>query len=179
MSVLEQQISLEKLRHELQDIESKQLFEQQQQLVQCGRNGNLYLAELLLDKGIPVDTTDINSMTALHWAVYSENAAAVSFFLNRGADPNAYSIESYDTPVSFAAKKGNVTILHYLLQHGGDIHYHDSRGVTLLMCAAASGSSLVVEYLVYLLFFLFFYHFTLSSVQFFFSLVKTRCETHT
>ena len=133
---------------ELDEIDQKPIYEQQELLVLSGRTGNLYLTERLLARGHPVDTTDMHSMTPLHWAVYQNNASMVSFLINRGADPNAFSPESYDSPVSLAAKNGNVPILDFLLRHGGNIHYHDSRGVTLLMCAAASGSPLTCEYLV-------------------------------
>ena len=148
MALLEHELYYKTVNKELSSIDSKTIFEQQEQFVECGKTGNLFLAERLLAKGISIETTDIHSMTALHWAVNSEQAAAVSFLINHGANPNAYSPQSYDTPVSLAAKKGNVPILHFLLEHGGDFRYHDQRGVTLLMCAAASGSALATEYLV-------------------------------
>eukprot|EP00770_Monocercomonoides_exilis_P013297 MONOS_13244.1-p1 / transcript=MONOS_13244.1 / gene=MONOS_13244 / organism=Monocercomonoides_exilis_PA203 / gene_product=ankyrin / transcript_product=ankyrin / location=Mono_scaffold00796:21816-26190(+) / protein_length=1297 / sequence_SO=supercontig / SO=protein_coding / is_pseudo=false len=136
------------INKEMLEIEDKTVFEQQEILIKAARVGNQYLLERLLNKGYSVNITDLNNMTPLHWAVHSENPAMVSFLMNRGANPNAYCNESYDTPVSIAAKNGNVPILHYLLEHGGDFNYHDNRDVTLLMCAAATGSAQACEYLI-------------------------------
>ncbi|KAK2953148.1 putative Heterogeneous nuclear ribonucleoprotein L [Blattamonas nauphoetae] len=78
----------------------------------------------------------------------ADNLFMVSYLVNLGADPNKYSHELSETPVSIAAKSGTVPVLHFLLGHGGDFHYTDHKRRTLLMHAANAGNVLSCEYLI-------------------------------
>ena len=123
-------------------------------LLEAARLGDYYTAERLLKEGISVESTDADGFTSLHWAIMSENIGMASFLMNRGANPNAYCSLHRCTPISLAVKSGNVQLLHFLLEHGGDITYRNQYGANLLLQAAGAGTPLTVEYLV--LSFLFF-----------------------
>jgi ankyrin repeat protein len=96
-----------------------------------------------------IDRVDSYGFTMLHWAVLIGNQRLVTILINEGADVNNISLQSLDTPVSLAVKMNNVQILHYLLQHGGDIDYKGRNNCCLLALAAEYGSVLALEYLVY------------------------------
>ena len=135
----------------------------QPRLLEAAKLGDYYTAERLLKEGISIESTDADGFTSLHWAIMCENIGMASFLMNRGANPNAYCTLHRCTPISLAVKSGNVQILHFLLEHGGDITYRNQYGANLLLQAAGAGTPLVVEYLV--LSFLFF--FTISFNHFF------------
>ena len=112
------------------------------------QSGNLSFAELLLNKGVDVNSTDDHSMTALHWAVQNGNNLLISFLIQHGADPNAVCSENLLTPVIIAARNNSVKILHYLLSHGGNENYCDARNVDILCYSVSNSAALSTEYLV-------------------------------
>ena len=118
--------------------------------------GNVVAVDLFLRKGIDINCTDSHSMTALHWAVNGTNNLMVSFLIQHGADPNAICAENLQTPVILAARKNSVQILHYLIKHGGNDHYCDTRNVNILCYAVSNSAALTTEYLVCFVFDLFF-----------------------
>ena len=76
--------------------------------------------------------------TALHRAVYQDDAAAVIKLLRAGADaktPNRYGV----TPVSLACTNGNGAIVKALLDAGADPNTALPGGETVLMTAARTG----------------------------------------
>ena len=118
--------------------------------------GNVVAVDLFLRKGIDINCTDSHSMTALHWAVNATNNLMVSFLIQHGANPNAICAENLQTPVILAARKNSVPILHFLITHGGNDHYCDTRNVNILCYAVSNSAALTTEYLVCSDFFLFF-----------------------
>lgn len=59
--------------------------------------------QMLITLGASLSLTDRNRNTALHCAVLSKNATAVSLLMKHGANPNFKNI-SGDTPADMAAK---------------------------------------------------------------------------
>lgn len=112
------------------------------------KSGNIVLCDALLHKGVDVDTKDEHGMTGLHWAAKNIRPLMVSFLIQRGADPNVICDQTLETPVTIAARENNVPILHYLIEHGGNEFYCDSRNVNILCYAVSNGSALTTEYLV-------------------------------
>ena len=94
-----------------------------------------------------VNTSEADGMTALHWAVRSDDAETVGLLLRAGANVNA--VNRYGiTPLSLAATNGNGAIARTLLKAGANPNAAAADGETILMTAAHAGSPEVVGALI-------------------------------
>jgi ankyrin repeat protein len=101
----------------------------------------------LLAKRTDVNATQVDGMTALHWAVYYDDAALAGRLLDAGA--NARASNRYGvTPLSIACTNGNVAIVERLLAAGADANATLDGGETMLMTAARTGNAAVVRALI-------------------------------
>jgi len=94
-----------------------------------------------------VNSPEADGMTALHWAVRSDDADMVGVLMRAGANVNAanrYGI----TPLTLAATNGNAVIARTLLKAGANPNAAAADGQTVLMTAARSGSAEVVGALI-------------------------------
>lgn len=103
---------------------------------------------LLEDEG----SLDINEIadgrTALHFACFRANSAVVRMLINKGADCNALTENSRETPLHIAVGRGNLTITRILLNHGAALEAEDEDGSTALSLACLGGYfDLVKEFL--------------------------------
>jgi cytohesin len=84
--------------------------------------------------------------TALLWAAYWNDEAAVKALLSAGANvdtANRYGV----TPLAQASTNGNAQIVEALLKAGADANTFQAEGQTALMSAARSGSADAVKIL--------------------------------
>ena len=101
------------------------------------RAGWQQLASLLATNGdATVSQTD--GMTALHWAVWHDNAEATALLTKHGADVNVANKYGV-TPLSIACTNGNAAIISQLVDAGADINVGQPGGETVLMTAARTG----------------------------------------
>ncbi|MEE2638015.1 MAG: ankyrin repeat domain-containing protein [Acidobacteriota bacterium] len=101
----------------------------------------------LLDHRVDPNGTQVDGMTALHWAVYHDKLPLVEQLLEAGADPelvNRYGV----TAVSLAAENGAAAVVGRLLDAGVDANTTLPGGETVLMTAARSGRVAVVRELI-------------------------------
>jgi ankyrin repeat protein len=84
------------------------------------------------------------SASALHWAAYNNDLAAVKRLLDEGADPNAANRFGV-TPMHEAATVGNHEMLEAMLEAGGDANAKFGEGETVLMTAARAGDAASVK----------------------------------
>ncbi len=85
-----------------------------------------------------INATQVDGMTALHWAVYHDKIDLVVDLIKRGASPtaeNRYGI----TPLYLACVNGNETIVSKLLKAGADSNSSISGNETALMTASRTG----------------------------------------
>ncbi len=79
----------------------------------------------LLQKGANIESFEgigSSSRRPLHWAVEQDCPEVVRLLLDAGADINAKAgWASYGTPLGFAAYKGNIQLIEYLIARGADI----------------------------------------------------------
>ena len=96
----------------------------------------------LVDEGVDVNSVQVDGMTALHWAVYHEDAELAKRLVAAGADVNAenrYGVR----PLSIACQNGNSQIVELLLAAGADPNLFSeeaARAVPPLFAAAYGGS---------------------------------------
>ncbi|MDA1372628.1 MAG: ankyrin repeat domain-containing protein [Proteobacteria bacterium] len=96
------------------------------------------------NSSIDVNATQVDGMTALHWAVYHDEAILVERLLNAGASVNA--VNRYGVlPLALAAINGNESIVQLLLDAGADPSKTMAGGESMLMIAARAGSLQAVQ----------------------------------
>ena len=95
----------------------------------------------LLKKQVDVNAAQGDGATALHWAVYLNDAETTALVIRAGANvnaPNNYGV----TPLGLASKNGNAAIIEQLVKAGADPNdplHAVNAGETPLMLAARSG----------------------------------------
>ena len=116
-------------------------------LVDAAEQGRAALVRVLVDGGADVNATQVDGMTALHWAVYHDDAATARLLVHAGADADAgnrYGVR----PLALAATNANADIVRLLLEAGADANASLLGGETVLMTAARTGSPEAVDALV-------------------------------
>jgi len=77
--------------------------------------------------------------TALHFAVYEQDAARVAALLKAGADPNASNAYG-SNPMQLAAEVADTAIIELLVKAGADADSPNPEGQTALMLVARTGN---------------------------------------
>jgi len=111
-----------------------QLTEDEEELFEAVKQGNIDKAKELLDKGINVNVRGDYSWTPLHLAARNKHVDLTKFLLEYGADINARSM-SGRTPLYYAVWNRYTDIVKLLLDHGADINVQSMSGRTPLYYA--------------------------------------------
>jgi len=109
-------------------------------LLTAVKNSDVATVRRLLQQGSPVNVSEADGSTPLHWAVESDDLEMTRLLLKAGADAkraNRYGV----TPLQLAAVNGNVSVIRDLLDAGADANAVLPEGETVLMTAARTGSS--------------------------------------
>eukprot|EP01105_Mastigella_eilhardi_P018060 TRINITY_DN4172_c0_g1_i3.p1 TRINITY_DN4172_c0_g1~~TRINITY_DN4172_c0_g1_i3.p1 ORF type:complete len:475 (-),score=103.05 TRINITY_DN4172_c0_g1_i3:878-2302(-) len=85
------------------------------------------LCHYLVQSGVPVDSTDNEGHTALHWAAFKGYPNTALHLIRCGADVNRKDNEG-DTPLHWACKKGNTTVAGVLIDEGANVLAKDNQG---------------------------------------------------
>ena len=110
-------------------------------LADAVQRGDTATMRSLLEKQVDVNAAQGDGATALHWAVYVNDAETTALLLRAGATvnaPNNYGV----TPLGLASKNGNAAIIEQLVTAGADPNdplHAVNAGETPLMRAARSG----------------------------------------
>ena len=113
-------------------------------LADAAENGKGALIRDLLHAGADVNAAQVDGMTALHWAVYRDDAATAGLLVRSGANVNAENRYGVP-PLSLAATNGNAEIVDLLLDAGANARASLRGGETVLMTTARTGSLEAVE----------------------------------
>jgi uncharacterized protein len=100
---------------------------------------NSALIRKLLDARADVNATQVDGMTALHWAVYNDDAETARLLVRAGANVNATNRYGVP-PLSLASTNGNPDMVKLLLEAGADAKAALPGGETVLMTAARAGN---------------------------------------
>jgi len=79
---------------------------------------------LLLDRGVPLEATDVQGFTALWLAALVDEPELVSDLLDRHADPNRADPAREWTPLNAAIHSNDVALVELMLAKGADINSH-------------------------------------------------------
>ena len=113
-------------------------------LVQAAKDADWQYMNTLLEDGMSPDVAYGDGTTALHWASYHAEPAAVRKLVGAGADVNART-DIGVTPLWLAAQNGNVDIVRTLLAAEADPNVILRSGETVLMTASMAGDGEVVR----------------------------------
>ena len=108
-------------------------------LADAAENEEGALIRTLLGAGNDVNATQVDGMTALHWAAYHDDAETAALLVRSGAHVNAknrYGVSA----LSLAATNGNAALVKLLVDAGANPNATLSGGETVLMTAAHTGS---------------------------------------
>lgn len=108
-------------------------------LADAAERGYGALVRTLLEGGAGVNVPQVDGMTALHWAVYHDDAETAGLLVRSSADVNAENRYGVP-PLSVAATNGSADIVTLLLDAGADANATLRGGETVLMTAARTGS---------------------------------------
>ena len=100
----------------------------------------------LLQAGAPVDGTEADGTTALHWASYRDDLNTAELLIDSGANVDAAN-DLGVTPLWVAAENGSAAMVSALLEAGANPNAALLLGETPLMVAARAGAPRVVEQL--------------------------------
>ena len=92
----------------------------------------------LLERGVDVNQSQVDGMTALHWAAHLDDLETAKLLVDAKADvkaANRYGV----TPLSLACTNGNGAMVGLLLEAGADPNHKLRGDETVLMTAARTG----------------------------------------
>ncbi|CAF3870919.1 unnamed protein product [Adineta steineri] len=81
----------------------------------------------LLQRGVDINTSNIDGLTALHQTCIDNNLHMVEYLLNKNAEINCQDNEGW-TPLHAAASCGNLDIVKYLLSRGAIVDVCNNEG---------------------------------------------------
>ncbi len=107
-------------------------------LPDAAMKGDREAIQSLLAAQAPINSTQPDGTTALHWVVRRDDLAVAEALIKAGADVKAATRYGV-TPISLAAKNGSAGMLRKLLDAGADPNSALPGGETALMTAARTG----------------------------------------
>ncbi|KAF3939453.1 Ankyrin-1 [Dactylella cylindrospora] len=119
----------------------KQALEKNEALLAAIENGSVNAASLLLLRGADITETTPSAQNVLHLACVSKKPDMLELMLCRPGTKNL--IDGFDhmgeTPLHYAAKQGDSSMVETLLKHGATVDVYAEMGRTALHHAAEQG----------------------------------------
>ena len=103
-------------------------------LPDAAKTGDQAAVSRLLEDGADVNAPAVDGTTALHWAVYRDDADMAALLISVGADANAAN-RNGATPLTLACVNANPDMVEQLLGAGADPNVAPSGEPPLLSCA--------------------------------------------
>ena len=112
----------------------------------AAQNGDRAAIQKLIRQKADVNAAQVDGATALHWAVYRDDAELLDMLVRAGANVKAANSEGV-TPLSMAALYGNAAVIDRLIKAGADAKQRGPNGETMVMLAARNGNPQAVTVL--------------------------------
>jgi ankyrin repeat protein len=117
------------------------------EIADAAARGDRAGVQKLIQAKTNVNAPQVDGATALHWAVYREDAEMVDLLIRGGADVTAQNRAGM-TPLAMASLYGNTAIIDRLLKAGADAKSLGPNGETMVMFAARNGNPAAIKLLV-------------------------------
>lgn len=118
-----------------------------QELADAVEKNETFQIQALLAKDLDVNKSQVDGMTALHWAAHHDSLELADKLLERGANASAQNRYGI-TPLYLACVNGNGQLVEKLLNSGADPNTAIRGGETALMTAARTGKATAVNALI-------------------------------
>lgn len=115
-------------------------------LVDAAKRRDIAAVRALLEQSIDVNSAELDGATALHHAVWLDDARMVELLVRSGASVNAANVHGI-TPLSLACTNGSANVAKLLLAAGADPNTATPEGETALMNAARTGNEELIALL--------------------------------
>jgi ankyrin repeat protein len=116
-------------------------------IADAAERGDRAAVARLIEQEPDVNAAQVDGATALHWAVYRQDAELAEILLRAGATVDAANRVGA-TPLQIAAIAGNATLISRLIRAGANAAQRGPSGETMLMFAARSGNPEALKVLV-------------------------------
>jgi len=116
-------------------------------IADAAMKGDRAAVRTLIAQKADVNATQLDGATALHWAVYRDDAEMADVLIRAGANVKATNREGI-TPLAMAALYGDPAMILKLLKAGADAKEVGPNGQTALMLAARNGNPEAIKVLV-------------------------------
>jgi ankyrin repeat protein len=105
----------------------------------AARNGDRAAVQKLISQKADVNAPQVDGSTAVHWAVYRDDAQLLDMLIRARADVNPTTREGV-TPLAMASLYGNAPMIDRLIKAGADAKQRGPNGETMVMFAARNGN---------------------------------------
>ena len=108
-------------------------------LAQAVENNNPALVQRLLGAGSNANAAQTSGMTPLMTAAHTGSVEIAKALIARGADVNAATVETGNTPLTWAVADRRPDVAQVLVENHSDVHRSSVKGFTPLIYAAGNG----------------------------------------
>ena len=116
------------------------------EIVEWSRQNDLLRVQCCIALGLDIDSKNIQSGSALHWAAFNGNIEIVSCLLDAGANLNALS-NNQSTPLFTASMKGHFDIVKKLVERGANLDFLTKDGKSAYLIALEKGHNEICTFL--------------------------------
>ena len=115
-------------------------------IADAAQRGDRAAVQKLILQKVDVNAPQVDGATALHWAVYRQDAELADMLIRAGANVKATNRTGM-APLAMASLYGNAGLIDRLIKAGADAKQKGTNGETMLMFAAHNGNPQAVQVL--------------------------------
>ncbi len=132
--------------HQGQKSDAASSFQDRLLFIKAAKEGNVSAIELLLDKGVDVNTIGRDGNTALIWAARHGQRACVQKLIEKGSKVDVKNSVGW-TALITASRDGHKAVVELLIENAADVNAKANDGNTAFTYASAKGYDGIVDIL--------------------------------